>query len=39
MNKVKIYLIAIAGLIAVIVTGIDGLDSVMKDYFVSMGNL
>jgi hypothetical protein len=37
MTKVKIYLVLVIGLLTVVVTGIDGLDSVMKDYFVSNG--
>jgi hypothetical protein len=39
MNKLKIYLVAIVGLLTIIITGIDGLDSVMKDYFLSMESL
>jgi hypothetical protein len=39
MTKVKIYIVAVIGLLTIIATGIDGLDTVMQDYFLSMGNL
>jgi len=39
MKKVKIYIVAVIGLLTVIVTGIDGLDSVFNDYFLATSQL
>jgi len=37
MKKVKIYLVLVIGLLTVIVAGIDGMDSVLEDYFLADG--
>jgi len=39
VKKIKIYLVAVIGLLTVIVTGIDGLDLVMKEYFLTIEEL
>lgn len=37
MKKAKIYLVLVIGLLGVIVAGIDGMETVLEDYFLADG--
>jgi len=37
MKKAKIYLVLVVGLLTVIITGIDGMETVLEDYFLANG--
>jgi hypothetical protein len=37
VKKAKIYLVLVIGLLGVIVAGIDGLETVLEDYFLADG--
>jgi len=37
VKKAKIYLVLVIGLLGVIVAGIDGMETVLEDYFLADG--